>query len=159
MEGRLTVRQSYEFRTEISNMLHRKEKIQAVKSVKDFYGIGLMEAKDLVDSISTSQVYNNLCYDVDTTFDLYEAGCAFSSKPTSDRKTGDVEKLAETLAAMVWAKLEDKIDQAFTEPLAWDIQQLRNDLTLISNQLYDTDARVLEVRKDIAVTRQQIRMK
>jgi hypothetical protein len=143
------------FRTTIADMLAKKEKIQAVKAVKDFYGIGLKEGKDLVDSIISNVPYELICADTDRVFDHYESTNTPMSAPISrpSKPSGDVEKLAEALAALVWDKLEDKIEQTITESVGWDIQQVRNDLSMviqevqIITQLADT---VLQEVKDLA---------
>jgi len=148
------------FRVTIADMMAKKEKIQAVKAVKDFYGIGLKEGKDLVDSITSNVSYELICADTDRVLDRYESspdpygGACPTSAPINSRQakpSGDVEKLAETLAALVWDKLEDKIEQTITESVGWDIQQVRNDL----NDLFQE---VRGVGADIKSTQQQIRM-
>ena len=130
------------FRNDIAEMMAKREKIQAVKAIKDFYGIGLKESKDLMDSIKSVNA-TNLFYEVDTAFDKYEAsvgGFGPASSPTAatfNKPSGDVNKLAETLSAMLWEKLEAKIEEAITESVSWDIQQVRNELSVVLQEVRD----------------------
>lgn len=135
------------FRTAIVDMLNRGQKIQAVKEAKDFYSIGLKEAKDLVDSISPPlggvlakrEVMEAAA---DRECDLYEssAGSAWSQPLRTlriEKKASDVTILAEALAESIWARLEERLAVAIEEAVAWDIQQLRNDLTVVAREVQD----------------------